>query len=85
MIIIACDNFEDAENNFWFFHDILELNAIIFIKNIFEHALCIEMEDDLRYIFMDYHYISIFQDMKPDIIDAEKFFEDIEDYYLMPN
>lgn len=85
MIIIACDNYEEAEINFWFFHDILELNAIIFIKEVFEHSLCIEMEDDLRYIFMDYHYIPFFQDIKPDVVDVEKFFEDIENYYLMPD
>lgn len=85
MVIIACDNYEEAENAFMFFHDILVLNAIIFIKEIFAYSLCIEMEDDLRYIFIDYHYIPVFQDMKPDVIDVEKFFEDIESYYLMPD
>lgn len=85
MIIISCDSFEEAEIYFWYFHDILQLNVPYFIKNIFEHSLCIEMEDDLRYIFMYYRYISVLKIESPDVIDVEQFFEDIETHYLITN
>lgn len=84
MVIITCDDYEQAAGAFRYFFDILNYNDPWFIKNVFKHSLCVETDDVLRYIFVDHRYVSALEELKPDILDADEFFEDIEEYYAMP-
>ena len=65
------------------------------IKTVEKASLCIEMADDLRYIFIDYRMKDIFSKLTLDFMEEDEFFEslgdycgityptDVDDYYLL--
>lgn len=80
MIVVLCDSFSSAQKAFDFFMCILECDYPGVIRRKYESELCVETDDDLRYIFVDWRMSEIFREMTPDIMDEEDFFEGLEDW-----
>lgn len=84
MIVILCNSFKEAQNDFNSFMDFLNTFEPFSISKVFEHSYCVETDDDLRYIFVDYRFKSLaskFDDVI-DYVDSDEFFEGIEEYYF---
>lgn len=82
MIIILCDDFESAKYCFRFFLDILQKEeGPGYVTDYDPYAYYIDTEDDLRYIFVDYRYESVFENLTLDILDEHTFFESIAEWY----
>lgn len=79
MIVVLCDSFENAKEAFEIFLDYLYWECYP-IKQKFETCYCVETDEDLRYIFIDYRMRNIFKSMTPDFLDVEEFFEGFQDY-----
>lgn len=75
MVVILCDSFYDAREAFLTFWDYVEIGLGENIVNVWEYENCLETDDNLRYIFIDYRWLSVFLGMKPDVLDVEEFFE----------
>ena len=84
MIVILCDSYNDARMAFLTFLDFIQENGII-INEVYRHCLCVETDDDLRYIFVDYRMEDQFKKMNPDIIWIGTFFEEIYQYFYLFN
>lgn len=81
MIVILCDSFQDAHDAYDTFVGFLEDNEPWSIRQTFDHSLCVEMEDDLRYIFIDHRMKKAYKNLQPDYINVERFFEGINEFY----
>lgn len=78
MIVVLCNSFEDAQDCYDMFVSFLENFEPFSIKKTYNSSYCIETDDDLRYIFVDYRFKPLFYNFdKPDIIEADEFFEGI--------
>lgn len=75
MIAILCPSFYDAIRDFWYFLSMLQQECVWCVKKVYESEYCVETDDDLRYIFVDYRMEDVFKKMNADIIDSETFFE----------
>lgn len=83
MIIIFCDSFEDAQFAYEAFIDFLEEYEPYRIKKAYDAAYCVETDDDLRFIFVDYRFKPLFHTFcRPDEISDIDFFKDIDKYYF---
>lgn len=83
MILILCNSFEDVQDGYDAFVQFLEDNEPWSIRKTYNSSYCVETDDDLRYIFIDYRMKNLFFNFdKPDVIELEEFFEGIEDYYF---
>lgn len=83
MIVILCNSFEDAKDAYDCFVTFLENYEPFSIKRTFNASYCVETDDDLRYIFVDYRFEKLFQQFDtPDYVDMEEFFEGIDEYYF---
>lgn len=81
MIVVLCDSYEDAEEAFYIFLDILDLMFRSCVRGRFEKCLCVETDDNLRYIFCDYRMRGIFESFTKDLLEKEEFFEGLEGQY----
>lgn len=79
MIVILCNSFYEAIDSFDIFMEFLNENTPWSIKRVFESSYCVETDDDLKYVFVDYRFESLFD--KADCIDVDQFFEGIGEYY----
>lgn len=82
LVVICCRTYKTACEAFKLFLEFLNDNEPWSISKIFEHENCVETDDDLRYIFIDYRFEKVFENMKPDIIDVQEFFEEINELYF---
>lgn len=85
MIVILCNSFQDVQDSFDIFMNFLESYEPFSIQKVFEYSYCVETDDDLRYIFVDYRFknlASTFDDVI-DYVDSDKFFEGIDEYYFI--
>lgn len=83
MIVILCNSFDEAKDGFSRFMDFLETYEPFSISKVFEYSYCVETDDDLRYIFVDRRFKSLFHGFcKPDEVDMEEFFEGLDEYYF---
>lgn len=81
MIVVLCNSFLEVKDAYDCFVTFLEMHEPWSIVKTYDVAYCVETDDNLRYIFVDYRMRNIFKNMTPDYIDMDKFFEGIEDYY----
>lgn len=84
MIVILCNSFQEAQDSFDVFMDFLETYEPFSISKEFRHSYCVETDDDLRYIFIDYRFKSLakkFDDVI-DYVDLDEFLEGIDEYYF---
>lgn len=81
MIVILCRNYKTACRAYEIFVEFLEDNEPWAIRQRFEHENCIETDDDLRYIFVDGRVEKVFENMRPDVVDVQRFFEGINEFY----
>lgn len=83
MIVVLCNSFEEAQESFYIFLDFLETYEPSSISKVFKPAYCVETDDDLRYIFVDYRFRNLFHSFcTPDIIEKDEFFEGINEFYF---
>lgn len=83
MIVILCDSFEDAKEGFDLFMDFLISYEPLSIKQVFHSSYCVETDDDLRYIFVDYRFKNLFSNIcRPDFISMDEFFLSIDCTYF---
>lgn len=84
MIVILCNSFEDAQNGFARFLHFLKMFEPASISRVFSYSYCVETEDDLRYIFVDYRFknLALTFDEGIDYVEMDEFFEGIDDFYF---
>lgn len=75
MIVVLCESFQHATDTFLYFLGMLEDWTI---KQVFLCSNCVETDDDLRYIFIDERYESLFEDKTDDIMYYEDFLDGME-------
>lgn len=75
MIVVLCSSFEEAQFAYDIFVKFLEENYPWNIKRFLDAAYCVETDDDLKYVFVDYRFRNLFN--KSDVIDVDEFFEGI--------
>lgn len=76
MIVIVCDNFRQATICFEAFRDHIIDTEPWIIENSYDYALSLETDDNLRYIFIDYRYIPLYE-KNEDIME----FIDVYDFF----
>lgn len=81
MIVILCNSFQEVEDVYDWFVLFLEEHEPWSIVDTWDAAYCVETDDNLRYIFVDYRMRNLFKNITPDYIDVDQFLEGIEDYY----
>lgn len=81
MILILCNTFQEAQQDFELFKEYLYHSAIEDIRNIYDAALCIETDDDLMYLFIDHRYYNRLRKLRADTIDELKFMEEIYEFF----
>lgn len=82
MIVVLCETFEDAKEAFGIFLNYLNWECYP-IKQNFEACYCVETDEDLRYIFIDYRMKNIFKDITTDFLDVEEFLDDFRSYDMV--
>ena len=82
MIVILCKTYKDAHDAFDIFMSFLEDTNPWSIETVWEPCLCVETEDNLRYLFTDYRMKKEFENLKPDILDVDEFFEGVNRVYI---
>ena len=85
MIAILCDSYDRAKELFEMFMNILRFEGLGTIARTWPHCLCVETDSDLRYIFTDYHYEGVFENLKADIMDEDDFLFGLDELYCIPN
>lgn len=75
MIVVLCSSFEEAQFAYDIFVEFLEENYPWNIKQLYDAAYCVETDDDLKYVFVDYRFEHLFN--KSDVMDMGEFFEGI--------
>lgn len=83
MVVIYCQNYQQAEQDFYYFLSILQQEESWTINQVFDNQLCVETDDDLRYLFVDpYLFTKYYNNEKEnDIVEAEEFFDYIHNWY----
>ena len=74
MIVILCDTFDDAIDSFDIFVSYLEEHDPWCIRKVYEPSYCVETNDDLRYIFVDFRMVKYFH-FTDDIYGVDEFFD----------
>lgn len=59
----------------------LKANEPWIITKTYDLSYCVETDEDLRYIFVDYRMRNLFKDMNPDYIEVDEFLETVPEYY----
>lgn len=60
MILVLCDSYEAAKELYFFFIEWVKVNdSEAAIANQYDPGLCVELDDDLMYIFIDQKWLSI--------------------------
>lgn len=82
MMVILCNSFQDAQDAYDCFVSYLENNELNSIRQTYNSSYCVEIEDNMRYIFTDYRLERLFLKMDDiDIIMLDEFFDGLYDYY----
>lgn len=84
LVVVLCESFTRACLAFReFVAYIQELNGDLHpyhqidIREIYDHCNCVETDEDLRYLFVDYRMKEKLAPITPDILWDDEFFEDI--------
>lgn len=83
MIIVLCNSFEEAVLSYEIFLEFLDENEPWHIKKIYDAAYCVETDDDLKYVFLDYRLGGLFSE--EDCVDVNSFFDGINSFYYNRN
>lgn len=82
LIVVLCNSFDDAEESFAKFMDFLETYEHLSIFKVFEYSYCVETDDNIKYIFVDYRFENLFIAFENvDILYSDEFFDGIDEYY----
>lgn len=77
MIVIICDSYAEARDSYLYFITLIEFYEPGTLVSSNEASLSVTMDDDLVYIFCDYHLSKYFARLTPDIMDESEFFGDL--------
>lgn len=75
MILILCASLLEAQDSFDLFIDYLERNEPWSIKEVWTHELCIETDENLRYIFINRKMRPYYEYLRPDVVDVTELFK----------
>lgn len=78
MIVILCQSFEDAKEAFGLFMQYLLEYEPWSILNFWNACYCVETDENLRYIFVDYRMEHAFDNCRPDIVWEGDFFAEFD-------
>lgn len=84
MMVILCNSFQEVQDSYDIFISYLEENEPGSIRETYDSSYCVELEDDMRYIFIDYRFKQLFLKMDNidiDTLDVDSFFDGLWDYY----
>ena len=81
MILILCNSFQEAREDYALFKDYLYFSAKEDIREVYNAGLCIETDDDLRYMFVDRRYYDQLRKLRADTIDELKFMAEIYEFF----
>lgn len=78
-IVILCDTYEMAEYMFYQYYKFLSDNTPWDIVRVYESSNMIEVDEKIRYLFIDHRFIDMIDDNVSDIeiMDQDEFFYDI--------
>lgn len=82
MIVVLCSSFEEAQFAYGIFIEFLGWNHPWNIKHCHDAAYCVETDDDLKYVFVDYRFEHLFNES--DVVDVDEFFEGIAEWTRCP-
>lgn len=75
MIVVLCPSFPEAIDAFYMFLKMLQEIEPWRIQYIYDACYCVEMDDNLRYIFTDYRRKGIYRNTCADYISMDEFFD----------
>lgn len=76
MYVVLCENYKEAAAIFSIFLDMLEQEEEDwYLSSVLEHSLTISTPDHLGYIFIDYHYMNVFNPEEYEFLDVHDFVE----------
>lgn len=81
MIVVLCRSFEDAKEAFSSFMQYLLEYEPWSILNFWNDCYCVETDENLRYIFVDYRMEHVFDNCRPDIVLEGDFFAGIGEWF----
>lgn len=82
MMVILCNSFQEVQDSYDIFVTYLEMNEPGSIKETYDASYCVDTDDKLRYIFIDYRFEQLFLKMdNVDILYMDEFFDGLYDYY----
>lgn len=88
MIVILCPGYEAAEETYYEFIGVLQCYGLRSeIKSQYDYGLCVTLDDDLTYIFIDEHWQKIVEKDLPEDTEwdyMESFLYDIYDSNPLP-
>lgn len=82
MIVVLCSSFEEAQFAYGVFVEFLDGNYPWNIKHCHDAAYCVETDDNLKYVFVDYRFERLFN--KSDVVDVDELFEGITQWINYP-
>lgn len=77
MILILCNDFQDASDAFIMFRDFCNRYEPFMILEADQYSLRCTTDDDLTYIFMDERYGKVIDQSGCDVVGSDLFFEDL--------
>lgn len=81
IIVVLCDSFYAAMAAYDIFIEYLKIVEPFSIRKEYKECYCVETDDDLRYIFVDYRMKNVFKNMTPDYLDVAEFFEGVPGFH----
>lgn len=81
MIVILCDNYQDASDAFDIFCSFCERYEPFMLVDTDQYSLRCTSDDDLIYIFIDYRFKDVIVDEYVDVIEVDEFFEGLYSHY----
>lgn len=79
-MIILCDSYRDAAESFFRFFNFMNQYEPQSIVRVFKPANAIDTET-FRYVFLSKEFSKIFPWIRAEVIDSDRFFEQIDELY----
>lgn len=80
MIVILNTSYLDAQHHYDYFLWYLETFYPESIKRRYDEECCVELTDDLRYIFINRRYSKLFSKYRPDFVESSDFLSKLDLY-----
>jgi hypothetical protein len=83
MVVVLCESYYKAKEAFKQYLTFMLENEPFAVREVYDASLCLERDDDLRFIFVDYRYKDAFNHMQPDVLTLDEVFkiEGVDEYF----